>query len=383
MPKQILPLILLSPLLMLIVACERQAPESTLTAAPGEIVTNQVTRALIDFAPTDALIIVNGTPFTYRDYQRQSQQELALRKASGRLQQLKQFEQITRNMPPMLVQRFISRRVMLDEATAKATKPTREDIEAAEKYIEAICTRLKTTPEAYAQTFPDGEKGVENLMREEATLRALLRDTFADSILFTDEEAQKIFDDIQAGNQQAAATNTLRKAEIDAIHAEMTAGTRRFDPETQTIIPELPDEFTFSFGLREDIQPEPGDEALDVIRPLLRGEWTPVVEQEESFDFYTRIADSEEGPRRYLGISVEKDLGFLTPSIETIKADMTKRRQNALQIPWTQDLIRKAAIIYPNGTAWLEVKQPEKPKRNTTRRNAPASAVPPAAKQTE
>lgn len=339
-----------------LISCNQEKlPVALPPPPPGEAITNDVQRLVSDLASGDILVQVNHSVLTRAGFEERLTRELNLRKARASRMTVRQFETLKENLQMHIVSSFVTRQAMLEEAKRLKIVPLDEDIAAAEAYIAQVCKVLKTDRPAYAKTFEGGEEALQRFIQDEATLRALIEHELGDKVTVSNEEAQKLLSDLEKANAESEATNTVLRATIDTIHANLQNGGQKFAESPLTWEPVLPTELLSEVIRLEDSDFLPEDEVEEALKNLLSGAWTPVLEQGETFDCFYRIPTPPMAtkPPEFIRIYAKKDLGYLVPSLQALKRDILSRRQETHQKPWVEGLIKKVGIRYPNGVNWF------------------------------
>lgn len=342
--------------------CERRSVEAQAVdknpAKQGQVMTNRVGSVLKDLRPDDCMVQVDDRCLTKWRFEELYGEEIALNKHLEKSLTKEQWEQFCRKTAYNTVNVFVVRETMLQEARRQKIEPQAEDLKSAERFIDEICARLKLGREKYAERFKRGMEEVNTRIREEAVLKALLRKQFVGKLEASLDEAKTLHDELVKENRAASETNSIRLTAMRNIHDQAVAGIltvpdgeitkANFHLPPGGIVERLPD---------LDIDKLEESDLKAALLKLKPGQWTSVLDLEESFDLYRLETQHRvEGATKYgfLRISVEKDLGYDVPEVDKLRADIAERKRNALQVPWIKEIASKIALCYPNGVTWFD-----------------------------
>lgn len=340
-------------LLFLLGGCKREQPAAEVgtPGLPGQVLTNQVSRVFSDLGERDVLVRVDDAVLTKADFTAEVEGQLAFQRAARHDMTDQQVEYLRNQIKKYVLAWFVNRQAMLAEARRMNVVAEEADTLAAEKGVSEICRVRGITRDAYAREN-GGEDRVAARVAEEALLLALTREAFKDDPLdISQADAETILGNIRRDNAFIAETNAVRRAALEAVALRISAGMQTFDPINGVASPSLPEpmtvelvEKTEAFGLDEA--------AVEVLNSLNIGEWSPLLEQEESFDLFLNSAGNTR-----VRVSMPKELGYREPKIAEIQRDVGNARREVFQRPWLSGLIRKTTIYYPNGVGWMNFDQ--------------------------
>ena len=351
---------------------EAPVPEfaSPLTLEPGVFKTNDVVRFYKELPPDAALVQVGSRTLTHADFQRLVDEKLAPYQKPGPRQKPTENERRERSACDYVFANFMARAAMMVEAEARGITPTAADMADAEKYLDTLCRRLRVTRDAFAIRFASGQEAVARRVREEATLKALLRDEFDDALEVSDAQAEAFQAELLRLAAETDATNHVFVARLETLRAHLLSDEITATNNCQSVTNGLPegvlftDEESYS-GFEINLQQQ--HMALDKLTP---GEWSEVVPLEDSFDLYglraiTRDDDPGQTEYTFMTFSIQREDAWEIPEINTLKRDIAKGLRRERQVPWVRDLIRKAGLVYPNGIhLFADPSQPVAARRN-------------------
>lgn len=330
------------------------SPGGTLTLRPGVYQTNDVVRSYRDLAPEGVLVQVGARKLTRCGFETAvGEWRVMYQKTGPRLseQDERQFELEAFNF---VFANFMARAAMLMEAEARGIKPTETDLKDAEKYIDQLCGRLRVKRAVFAKRFPGGEADVDRRMKEEATLKALLRAEFGPLFDVTDADALALKSELERRRDQAEATNKVARAVLNHVREQVVSGALKLADNPAVVQAAMPAGVTFEgvVSCRAfDFDAPQSRQALAALKP---DEWSPVIELDESYELYQlrSVAANEDKDLMvytFAKITIPRELAWYVPDINQLKKDIANNRRKMKQAPWVRDLITKAGVLYPNG----------------------------------
>ncbi|MBM4163838.1 MAG: hypothetical protein FJ222_05300 [Lentisphaerae bacterium] len=339
------------------VGCGRKegVPEKQqLSLTPGVHLTNTVVRSYKDLQPGDVLVQVGSHALTRSALQERVQEWMDLQKTGATARDPAGEARLEQAANQYVFANFMARAAMLNEAARRRVAPDAADLQAAEDYINQICKRLRVKRAAFAQRFEGGEAAITQRIRDEATLKAVLRDEFGSLFNVSDEDAANLKRDLERLRDRAQATNRVFAACLAQVRERLVSGELQVTDDQESLQAALPEDVTFE-GINTlqafDFDFPQTREALARLKP---GEWSPLVEVDEAFEIYQlRAVETNADPDltvyTFVKFSVLRDIGWEVPDIEQLKKDIARRRRNERQAPWVRDLMTKHGVLYPNG----------------------------------
>ncbi len=332
-------------------ACSRQEKVVEAVVENGGVVTNMVSRLLQDLSPDDPLVIVNGAILTRRAHEELIQEDLAIAYAKNPTISAKERDVLWNTFNEKNVFLFINRQVMISEAKSLGIEVTDDDWAAANKFIDKICSTRKISRENYIKCFSEGEIAVNRRIQEEALLRALFRKQFGNSLTITREEALVVQKNLEVSNQIALEKNAERKNRLEDIRNHFLSGKLEFDENGNLILENLSDVFCETIDKSDLDLNKLEDQIVIDLKNICPNQTTGISDNDENFEFFIYTVNTN-----FVRVFVEKDLGYIVPSLAEIKRDFEWLRREQYQKPWIEGLLKKAAIVYPNGVDWFSKK---------------------------
>lgn len=189
------------------------------------IIVGASSKTIAEMAPADVIVSVDGVPLTKRAHEEiLDRMEATFRAANakGSIAELKSFRSMKERT---LVDEFVVKEVLLQEARRRGLKASAEDVAAVG---EALGRRAKLegkTPEKYLQSMePASADRIRRELAEQALIRALRRAQFGDRLQITDADLQETRARIARYNQMCEATNALVKARAESVCARLKSG---------------------------------------------------------------------------------------------------------------------------------------------------------------
>lgn len=337
--------------------CRRPGLESRdtrLVLRPGVYQTNNVVRSYLDLTPEGVLVQVGSHTLTRKEFELRSSERIALDKKMTSAPKKEQESRIEQAARHFVFKNFMARAAMLDEAASRGIQPLESDIAGAWKYVDEVCKRLRMDRATYGTRFYDNDEALICRIREEATLQALLRSQFGDMFIVSDEDALKLKTTIEELQTATVATNASFLSRLEQTRNRLVAGEIVLSKDAAERHPELPEDVQYNGVVSSQVMFLDSPEISRVMAKLKIGEWSPVVQLDESFEIYQLLEinsnlDPDLTTYRFKKVSAPRDMGWEIPEIEQIKRDLSRKRRNEKQTPWGLALITKAGVLYPNG----------------------------------
>ncbi len=332
-----------------------QAADGAPKLEPGVFKTNEVSRYYKTLPPDGVLVQVGKRALTHAEFQSLVDERVDPHLKTGPRQDTAEVERKEIEAMNYVFANFMTRAAMLEEAESRGVAPSADDLKAADQYINAVCRRLRVTREEYAARFAGGQDALDRRIREEATLKALMRAEFGDAFEVSDREAGALKAELERLQAETEATNRIFVARLEALRARLASGEVKVsDDEAKTLTGGLPEGVEFS-GVENrtafEINHPRQRAALSGLKP---GELSQVVELENTFDLYRLLnvktaAEAEQTEYTFLTFSVPREAGWEIPDIARLKRDIAMRKRRERQVPWARGLVKKAGVLYPNG----------------------------------
>ena len=340
-----------------VAGCGKSGPTThsgPLTLKPGVFQTNEVVRSYKDLLPEGVLVQVGTHRLTRTDFEEAVGERLALyRKTGPRLSEQDEKGQ-EREALDFVFANFMARAAMLTEAEKRGITHTEADLKDAENYINQLCGRLRVKRAAFANRFPGGEADVARRIREEAMLKALLREQFGPLFNVSDADAQGLKAELERLRDQVQVTNKVLRAALSRVREQVVSGDLKVTDDRASMQAAMPKGVVFDGVVSSsafDLSFPETRQALTVLKP---GEWSPVVDLDESFELYQLRSvepneDKDLTVYTFVKISIPRELGWYVPEIAQLKRDLANNRRKERQAPWVRELMTKAGVLYPNG----------------------------------
>lgn len=328
---------------------------ASLTLRPGVYQTNDVVRFYKTLPPDGVLVQVGSRKLTNAEFQSLVDERLGPNRKYGPRQDTKQTERMELEAMKYVFANYMTRAAMLEEAELRGIKPSADDLKDAEQYIHAVCLRLRIKREDYGVNFAGGPGALERRVRDEATLKALMRAEFGKAFEVSDREAASLKNELERLRAETETTNRIFAARLETLRARLASGEVKVsDDDAKTLKGGLPEgveyngvESRAAFEINHPRQ-------LAALSRLKPGEVSEAVELEDTFDLYRLLAvktaaEDEQTEYTFISFSVPREAGWEIPGIEQLKRDISLRKRREKQVPWARELIRKAGVLYPNG----------------------------------
>ncbi len=339
------------------VGCRRkgggpQPPE--LTLRPGVHQTNDVVRFYKDLPPDGVLVQVGNKVLTRTAFQESVAERLDIQRRSTPKMEKADEEGLERSANHFIFANFMARAAMLEEAKARGVTPNEDDLKAAEMMISDIARHLMVTREDLAKRYAGGETAISQRIREEAMLLAVMRDEFGSFFEISDAAAKSLQAELERLRDEAEATNQVFAARLGLVRERLVSGELLATDDKPAVQAALPEGVTFAGVVSTEAFNIDFPQTREALAKLKLGEWSPVVEVEETFEVYqlrdvVGHVDPDMAVYSFLKFSVPRDTGWEVPDLEQLRRDILRSRRKEKQVPWVQGLITKAGVLYPNG----------------------------------
>lgn len=301
---------------------------------------------------SSAIVVVNGIPLTQAQFDARF---LEISAFHPKLASLKpaQRTQTEKQIKDGIIPSFIKSRVLVDEARARGLIPSLLQKKQSSDFFTALAKRRGMTLDNYAQTLPGGREELDTRIEEDSLMRALffavVEPQISEGVIM--QQTAVLQQTLKQGNIDAAATNALFQAELTRTLAAIQSGNHQFNADEQAWEPALSENVETEVVALADATFTPEEEVIEAITQLKTEEWSPVLEQAETFDCFLRLPKKEdEKASSYIRLLIRKDLGFVEPELEELKGDVARSHRQKLQEEFVADLIKNATVIYPGKT---------------------------------
>lgn len=207
-------LILAAAVVGLTLGCDKEKPAPASPTAAAPVFAMPISQSVTGNAAT-----VDGTTLTRAELEQRVQTILAAQQVRIPPEQM---EMARVQCEQSLVQAFVSKTLLMNEAKKLGVKA---DEAARKKFMEPIeqdAARRGTTVEAMLKQAPMGEQAARAELDDAIVIEKLVDTQLRSKIAISDEDMKK-----EAGEGDAARTE--KRAAIDAIRAQLVAGTTNFE----------------------------------------------------------------------------------------------------------------------------------------------------------
>lgn len=326
---------------------------------PGEIVTNETARLYAELPKEAVLVAIGEQALTKADLDGLLAEEkkiYMLHCKTSYAKAEKQWANMRGAAAWGAISSFLLRTAFSHEAAERGLKASTNDVQLAMRSFEYRAKGLNRSFEKYQREFPGGARRMREIATSEALAKAVFPVLFSNSLDVTDAEVDEIHAGLIKRNADSTVSNKIIRAATERVRAKFIAGDYVCSEERGRKSP--PPEYEMEALVGTTRQGLPDEDLVpDAVKAVKRGEWTAVVELEDSFDFYciTNIVDrSGRMPEQYSGwrVTREKDHGYLVPEKAKIKADIRRGRNMAIVLPEGERLMKKIGVVYPYGFVW-------------------------------
>jgi hypothetical protein len=329
--------------------------EQTLTLRPGVHQTNNVVRFYKDLPPDGALVQVGTRTLTRSDFEERVAEWVDLQKVGASKPLDKEAEErLEQSGRRFVFMNYMARAAMLEEAVLRGIKPSEGDLNDAETFITQMARRMRLKRADFAKRTTGGEAAVAQRIREEATLKALIRSEFGTSLDATAEDAEKLKTALIRLRDEAVATNQVFSARLAQVRERLISGEATVSDDKAAVQAQLPPDLTFDGVMTCQAFNIDYPQSREALSQLKQGEWSSVVALDETFEIYQlRTVESNDDKDlvvyTFVQFSAPRDSGWEVPDVGQLKSDISRRRRQEKQTPWGLALITKAGVLYPNG----------------------------------
>lgn len=364
-------LLLLSVVLSgaLVVGCSKMRREESNSAATnctenvyvGGVATNATGKTLLEMAPDDVLVSVNGVTVTKR--QLQANVERVMRRLEQKPNVKKnQLTATARMMFHTYVPGFVSRQLLLQEARRSKVLTGAALASATEKWIAKAAVEAGTSsPTKYLEKVAGGAEALRHDAEEAVLIEAVVATNVLPKVVVSERFLKATIEAIKAENQSVDATNEMYIARLKSLREQIVAGAdfgRMADIHSQCKRSGPGNNGYWGEFERRDFLDSKMRDAIFSLKP---GEMSDVLEDDEGFHLVKMLAHKngltnavsaevrvQEASLAHILIRREPALEMSVP--EDLKKQLFEQIKQREIEKYLTGLREKADIRYPNGT---------------------------------
>lgn len=330
------------------------------SAAGGGVIVGRNAKAIVNMAPAETIVAVNGRKLTRKEYDTlldSMAQTYRVTHPGAREVDVKSYR---RFLERKVVSEFMTKQVLLQEAQRRGLKPSADELARLEKLLEARAKKEGKTLEQFERDAPEKVRTLRDGIREQALVAALREAEFGDRLKITEADLQAGRDRISKFNAMGEQTNVWVKARGAALCERLRTGEAFADVAAQeSEVDEESGPGIWGEFSREEIN-DPN---------VARAAFTlPVGAVSEPFDTEEGLVIIKVLERKGLDSPVARNratvkLGRILlrlvelrtmPGDAELRKELERNRLETLQKEWLKALQMKARIEFPQGTnLWL------------------------------
>jgi parvulin-like peptidyl-prolyl isomerase len=349
-------------LLTLTAACSRESgqPEarSAKQAPPQEpvvaVASNGVVKALKNLAPDAVILAVNGAPLIRREFE--DLLERRVRDAAARYPNQTQvlLEAFRHRFKVTIIDEFVAQQVLLQEAARRGFSPSEAQLAEARRRVPLPTPQRSQRRDVRPDPVPDNTAALEKDIQEQACILALREVQFGNRLKVTEQEVRERRKELERQNTANTQTNLLRKAQAEGLLQRLRTGAAFGEVASEAATSGI----CTNDVLKEQMLADFTDlRARYVLRTLPVNEVSAVTDTEEGwaiFKMLTRKPPEGNEPEKVTAarILLPKEPVGRVPSSEMLQQQLMSRKQVELELPWIEELKKKARVDYPNGHCW-------------------------------
>lgn len=335
-----------------------------LSVASGGSQTNRTGKTLMEMAPADVIVSVNGVRLTKKQY---------LERCDQTMQRLSQMPGMSKGklsatgkfMARKYIPGFINMQLLEQEARRTGVLSGAALVDAIDKWIARAAKQSGMKVSAFLAQVPGGADSLKREAEENVLVEAVIATNVLPKVSVPDQLVTNAIEAVRAENATADATNALKVAQLNAFRGQIVAGAdfgKLADDYSECNRSAPGNNGYWGEFERKDISDAKMREAIFKLKP---GELSEVLSDDEGFHLvkmlpYKEGATNANGKASAESVSLAHILLRREPALE-VSGPANMRKQLFEQIKqqilgeYIQSLRAKAVIEYPNGTNFWPV----------------------------
>ena len=335
------------------VGCKKKGADSA-EGRPGLIV-GEKEKLITELLPEDVIVSVNGEKLTRQKYDEILDRMTEIYRSSSPASQKQELAWFRQAKAKTLVNEFVTKQTLLQEAKQRGLKPSPANLSTMEKLLAWQAKKTGKTTEEFLRSLGPAADAVRQDVADQALIITLQQAEFGDRLHVTEADIKKMRDRALQYNEMCAKTNALATAKAKAICKRLGDGE--------------------DFFAVADKESDDKDSADGVWGVFARGEIEDAKVRHAAFTLpvgaFSQPIDTEDG---LVIIKVLERTGVDSPVAEVsatvklgrillhmgeydpvkndamLRDELTKKRLLDLQREWLPVLSKKMRVEFPNGT---------------------------------
>lgn len=338
--------------------------ESVSVARPGSIVTNAESVAWCDLPYSAPLVVIGSKRITKGGLLNSVSNEYYALIARGEKvrESVNKFNKQRVDLAAQHIARFLHQGAFLLRADELGI--VAEESEVAGQWVAISNIAKKSSMDVAKFALCCGHPTLASLdrfIRDNIRMSKVFKQSFSNSLDVSEAEVDAMHAKLTAGNRRSAATNAIYLAELKKFRQELIDKKITFTDDDEANAKKIRAPFKVEWFAKAPANSFDDEETMiGKVRYQKLNTWSDPLENDDAFTIYyiTEIDQkSAETPTLFTGFKVfrEKDHGFEVPDKKKLMADMRKIRNVEIVTPEFERLCRHFGVLYPNGLIWRDI----------------------------